>query len=316
MILVKRHSSIQLAHLYEHLFCGRANNLFYENGLFPYLDYSIAGRTYHQGIIFIKVETYRSQADTLGQQIQALNIDTSKNNVTNAISQLLAEEEVLFGSLGYEAIKKELEELDKQVWQDLDEVGVIDLEDVQKTLGPLYIANGKALRARKLKVNIGIESGFIKNHRELTPFFRQISISVNANLRVGLTERFGYYSAESKYLNATAAIGMENIFHVANSQPVSLESIIGMYFSELSYLKQCNAFERLLSDLKNISYTDRLNFAHSAESNFEDTHFFVGAKGWKDLASKKNCDDIMKHLLLSVSFGQKKIKVGIDNQKR
>jgi len=307
MIIVKQHTSVQLAHLYEHLFCSRVNKLLYQRGLFPYLDYSLIGRTYHQGVVFIDLLSYTPKADKLSRQIDGLDINTSEKSITLAMSQMLAEDEYVFESSGYDTLKKELEGLHAQVWQNLDDVDFIDVRNARIRTGPLRLVKEKVLIARKLTIDIGFNATYAKECPELMPLVRQIILLISANLRLGLAERFGYYSVASKYKNTIKGVRMRNIFHVASGQAVDLNQVVDAYLDEATYLQKKGAFKRLLGGLQKVSYTNHPYLAPNSELNFKDTHYFVGSEGWKIIATKENCDAILRNISASILFDGKKV---------
>ena len=171
LILIKPSSSIDLAHLYEHIFCMHIEELFYNNHLFQYLDYSLVGKTYHGSVVYVDLELYTENAIRLANEVSTLTLTLNKKVLFTAMVQLLAEEEEPLGSTGYDNVKRALEALHKQPWQNVDDIELVDAKEIRKKTSPFYIAEGKARPARKLTTSILLDPDFATSHRELLPLF-------------------------------------------------------------------------------------------------------------------------------------------------
>src|SRR5690606_23107792 len=97
--LIKHHSSVQLAHLYEHLFAMQAKRLFLEKGLYKGLDYWISGKTFDQGgIVKVECDLYSAAAMRLEKSIREISLQIDNPPlIARALSQIVAEEaEILY----------------------------------------------------------------------------------------------------------------------------------------------------------------------------------------------------------------------------
>lgn len=110
MILIKQCRSIQLGHLYEHMICDEIDHFF-----------------------------YTSEAAALADKISGLDISLDQETLIVAGTQIVAEKEQLFGGLGYEAIKKPLEELHRQPWHDIDDLELIDMKTFVGKLAHFFL---------------------------------------------------------------------------------------------------------------------------------------------------------------------------------
>jgi hypothetical protein len=98
LILVKPSKYIQLAHLYEHMYCARVAAFLREHGLYARLDYWLTGKTYYNGAIFIVLDLYTPKAVALAKQLPGLPIHLDTAAISAASSQILAEEERPIGT--------------------------------------------------------------------------------------------------------------------------------------------------------------------------------------------------------------------------
>lgn len=312
LILIKQSPAIQLGHLYEHIFYSHVDTFFCKHHLFPYLDYLLIGKAYYGGIVCIGIELYTKEAIALSSAIPDLAIDINKTTISIAASQILAEKEERIGSTGYDDIKRDLKDLHARPWQNIDDIELIDTKKVRTKTGSFYIAEGKPLPAKKLTVSIVLNAEFAKVHRELLPLFRQLSLLVILSLQETLADTYGYYSLEDKYKNNGTA-SLSNIFKVPHGAgaDVDLSDILQTSIKVVQNLQQYDAFERYMSRLHRTSYYDNPILAPRLERNYEDTLIFIGAKGWRQIATKQNCYDILKNATLEVKFGKDKVSTQI-----
>ena len=128
--LVKHHPCEQLAHLYEHLFVSTITEYLYSHGQYKLLDYSLNGETYESDIVMICGECYNTEAEYLLENIANMKVSLSDKNpghipVSQAMSQLYAEESQKLFVKDPDMIIRELELLDNKPWQNLDSVDIL-----------------------------------------------------------------------------------------------------------------------------------------------------------------------------------------------
>jgi len=308
LILIKQSNSVDLAHLYEHIFCMRIEKFFSEKHLFPYLDYSLVGKTY-RGVVYIDLELYTEVAITLANELSSLSITFNEETFTTAATQLLAEEEEPLASTGYENVKQALEELQKRPWQNIDDIEFIDAKKIRKKTGSFYIAEGKARPARKLTTGILLDVEFAASRRELLPLFRQFAWLLTSTLQGALPEAYGYYSLKDLYKNTKKTVGLFNIFKVGDADDiqVDLSDTLKTCLEVTRDLQQYGAFTDYMKELRKTSYYNRPNLAPNLEKNYEDTLIFIGPKGWQKIATNENYELLLKHMRIEVKFGRKKV---------
>lgn len=306
LTLVKQTENIQLGHLYEHIFCAHIDALFFKNHLFQQLDYSLNGTTYYGGVILVSLELYTEAAVSLAKQIPTLNIVFNEHSISTASSQLLAEKELPFNSSGYDPVKEALLTLHDRPWQNIDELSLLDTQTIRRKTHPYFLSKEKRLRARKLTSNIVLDSVFSNSNPELLPLFRQIAWLVTANLQHVLADTYGYFSLSDKFTNTKQKVCLVNAFNVANTHNVDLKDNLESCLSLINNMKKFNAFNRLATELNNISYFNSPSLAPNIDKIYEDTLMIVGAEGWKKIATVENCERILKHITIELQFGREK----------
>jgi hypothetical protein len=307
MILIKQHSSIQLAHLYEHIICARIEDLFYLHGLCPLLDYSLIGRTFHQGIVCLDLEFYTDRAEKHANEIRTLKVDFNYDSIDIAIEQIIAEHQCQFGSLGYEAIKDELEILHQEPWQDTDDIDSIDTNDIQKQAGSLYLAEYKPTPAVQLTVNTYISTGFATQHRNLMPLFRQFARLFACTTQITICDEFGYYSKELKFTANRKRTQLANIFSATGDIEIDIDKVLATCQDTIIHLQHHTSFQRLIVKLRKASHDKATHLLPHPQGTLEDTDILIGTKGWGTLATDENCALLLKNMSVEVRHGRKHV---------
>jgi hypothetical protein len=309
LILIKQSPTIQLGHLYEHVFSAHVDTFLYEHHLFPRLDYSLTGKMYHGGIVYIDIDLYTDAAIVLSDSLPTLAIELSEETISIAATQILAEKEEPIGGTGYDSVKQALEDIHKQPWQNIDEVELVDTKSIRKKTGSFYIAEGKPLPARKLTVGIFLDGQFAVSHRELLPLFRQFAWLISTSFQGVLADTYGYFNYDDVYKDQGAAIGVLNVFKVANanSSDVDLPKIVATCLEIIGDLQRYGAFKRYMGELSKTSYYNHSSLAPNLEKNYEDTLIFIGARGWQKIATNENYELLLKYMLIEVKFGRDKV---------
>lgn len=304
IVLIKQSNSIQLAHLYEHIFCTQVDALFYDNGLFPHLDYKLTGRAYQRGVVYISVQSYTEEAETLASRISTLETPLNQDAISTAASQLIAEKEYAFDGQGYDAVKQTLEELDVQPWQNLDTTDIIDTIKVRRKAQPFYIAEELPLAARKLTVDVSLNVDFAVAHRDLLPLFRQLTLLASMTLQNVLSDKYGYYSKSDDYEENKQTVGISNIFKVPNGADVDIEDNLATCQKVIGDLQHHDAFSRLTNELSEISLYYEPDCAPNPENTFVNTGIIIGAEGWKRTATVENCELLLKNMSIEIKYGR------------
>jgi len=307
LTLIKQSPAIQLGHLYEHIFCAHVDTFLYEHHLFPRLDYSLDGKMYHGGIIYIDIELYTEAAIALSDNLPILTIELNEEIISIAATQILAEKEEPIGGTGYDNVKQALEDLHTHPWQNIDEVELIDTKDIRKKTGPFYIVEGRSLPARRLTTSISLDSQFASSHRELLPLFRQFAWLITSSLQGVLADTYGYFSQDDVFKGHGASVGVVNIFKVTNDSEVDLSDTLATCLEVIRDLRQYKVFERYMGEFRAISYYNHSDSAPNIEKNYEDTLIFIGPKGWQKIAIRENYELLLKNISIEIKFGRDKV---------
>lgn len=116
---------------------------------------------YYGGIICIDIELYTEAAITLSDNLPTLAIELNEETISIAATQILAEKEEPIGGTGYDNVRRALEDLHKQPWQNIDDIALIDTKKIRKKTDPFYIVEGKARYSVLYAIRIRHMSGAI-----------------------------------------------------------------------------------------------------------------------------------------------------------
>lgn len=299
IILIKQSPAIQLAHLYEHLFCSAVDKLFYARGLFPYLDYTLTGKTHQAGIIYIKLETYTSKACELLNRLADVKIDLSDTSLTIASNQLIAEKQFAYDGSSAAIVTKALKELEDVPWLDLDALTSIDTHGMRRVSMPYYIATTHPLPAKKLTVELAIDKDFIDAFRELTPLFRLVCFLISDTYEMRLMDKFGVYSLDGIYLSTK----YRSLFRVAPNSIIDHRALLDEIVAIITYISTHKGFKRLANELSRTSYKSLSRLAPDPLQNLTDTRILQGSVGWQQIAASAHIEQLLSHLEISIKFG-------------
>ena len=305
-ILIKQCPAIQLAHLYEHLFCSEVDKLLYENGLFPYLDYSLSGNTHQTGIIYIKLEAYTGLAKDFTKDIENTKLSISDDALSVAASQLIAENEYAYTGSGIEEVKKYLEALDKLPWQDIESITSIDTKGVKRQGKPFYIDTNHPLPAKKMLLTLEVDNSTIQHSRKLLPLIRLMCFLISDTYENILSDKYGLYSLDGEFKNTRKLTEYESIFKIPEGHPIDKEDVLRTISEIIVYISSSGGFKRFSSELTNISHKEASSLSPNALHNLTDTGVLIGSAGWREIASETNIETVVKSLSSSLRIGKEK----------
>lgn len=305
LILLKQSTSIQIAHLYEHLFCSQLDTFLREHSLYQGLDYCIIGKTYYGGVIYVQIELYTDQAIQLAKELPRVAIRTDLDSILVATNQILAEKQEPIVMTSHDVVIKDLQHLQAQSWQEIDQIKQIDTKSVRRRSGSFYIAEGKPVISSKLSVNLILDKEIVVRRRDLLPLFQQMSQIIMGNIISDFADAHGYYSVDESFkLRADSAV-YSNIFRIGKAN-VQLDESRSNILELVRDMRNDGTFERLSRQLRAVSYFDWQTITPNLERMYEDTLIFIGTKGWEEIATPENCELLLEHTSATVKFGREK----------
>lgn len=307
--LIKQHPSVQLAHLYEHLFCDAAKSFLYRQGLFKYLDFSLYGTTYEQGgIIEIDAEGFTSNAQTSLQALTDLKILLEDEALHVAFRQIAAEEDYLLASRSHEAVKYELSLLNNIKWQYIDEFSILDTKSVRRSSQPLYLSNDRSRQPYRMTVKIVLESHASKKHRLLSPLFRQLVELTLPTIADQLSMQFGYYGEGDVFKDRTAKV---DLLVYGEKKNIDLRECLDLIRYTIEFQIKKDAFSRLIEVLQSLSHTSNSPFVWNTADILKETGIMIGTRGWQRIATHENLALLWPHMSVEVQLGKQKLTANL-----
>lgn len=296
--LVKHHPCTQLAHLYEHLFVSAITEYLYNHGQYKLLDYSLNGETYESGIVMICGECYSTETEYLLENIANMKVSLSDKNpghipVSQAMSQLYAEESQKLFVKNPDMIIRELELLDNKPWQNLDSVDILpknttnnkDLTDL------IYETDQPADKKPVLKLQLQVDNQPV----ELRVLWRELARFISLSIGQKICRDFGVYYSKESMKNTGISVVSTSIFSVSpHTQKVNLKEVAATAKQALNKTITSNVLNRFSDYLSSLSYTNNPCAAPDSCQIAREFGIIIGAVGWERLATTENLVKVLK----------------------
>jgi hypothetical protein len=318
MILIKQHNSHTVAHLYEHLFGMAIDDFFYDNKLFPYLDYDVIARTIH-GIIYIDITLNTDEAKELIDRLPDLKISLGEPSFDVAIGQISSELRYVLGIVGgsepnWGAVRDELREIEAKQWQNIDDVDILDPRKSELIQGALYEPkHKKKIKTRKIEVSYELDEKFANEHKEMRPLFTQISSVMSENVRADLYSEFGFYAYELKFEPEFHARRLVRSFRFPYAAHLDIKEVYEVIHNSLVDLSDAGAYNRFIGQLKQVKSTDLGILFPNPYNNYKHTDVVIGAKGWNRIATDANCNMLLSQMVVHLRIDEKIISIKLND---
>lgn len=316
ILLIKQHPTIQLGHLYEHLFMRRVNEYFYENRLFKYLDYYAQGTTYEQGgIITVDCELYSKDAKELGHHIKDLrmNFDEDNRNISTALYQIAAEESERLYISSKKEVLAELKRLDSESWKNIDEFTLLDTRGFRRKNKPIYLTTQRRPKSSILRISLKLDKKFLVDNRMLSPLFMIIGRIILFTIGNRIAAEHGAYAGSEICVKENSSTMFYDLFITKEvSAMLSNEEIKSTSEKTVKYLLNKTTREHIVTQLASINYGKDPFVAPNVDRLFKESNLLIGSIGWREIATLKNVNDILNHILIEVKMGSQKCLWPID----
>lgn len=309
IVIIKQSSSVQLGHLYEHLFIHSVNKFFYEKGLFKSIDYGVSGAVYENGLIIIDLSAYNDKAYSLLDEVRALHIDfqLSDDMVIKSLYQISAEESYRLCIPDSSKLVPALILLDKKRWDSLDSISSINTRSMRRQNKPIFLTNDISPTPRTAKTTIELDKTFANNNSDLLPLFVLLSRLLLFTITNNIAEQFGLYSGDIYTRHLGEEVTSELLVaKVPELSSLNAEDIRDSARQTIHHILATDIFTRVQSDLDNTSYLDRSCEAPDYELFAKGTGIIIGPSGWKEIATIENMQKVTNNMRLQISLGRQK----------
>jgi hypothetical protein len=310
IILIKHHPSVQLAHLYEHLFLMDANELLNSRGLFKWLDFTLSGTTYEQGgTVAIEFKTYNDQAKECISDLRNIKPNFSEPRVNKALMQLHAEEYYQLKASNIEVIIKELKAMDEMKWESLDELNVINTRSIRRKQTPLHATRQADDQPITTVLSLEIDTRVVEADPLALAIFTIASrmILLTANYKI-VTETGSYsWHLYAQISGKRVSVDVLTAARFRKYKP-DLEQTGKMVRDVFGSMHFRGVFDRLVNELHNTSYDHGALKAPNYEQLLNDTGILVGSEGWKGV-TKDAIYKVLNGTDVVIKRGQRIVRV-------
>ena len=309
IVIIKQSSSVQLGHLYEHLFIHSVNKFFYEKGLFKSVDYGVSGTVYENGLIVIDLSTYNDKAYLLLDEVCALRIDfqSSDDMIIRSLCQISAEESYRLCIPDSTKLVPALMVLDEKRWDNLDSINSINTRSMRRQNKPIFLTNDISPTPRIAKTTLVIDKTFFNNNSDLLPLFVLLSRLLLFTITNNIAEQFGLYSGDIYTRRQGEEVTSELLVaRVSELSSLNVEDVRDCARQTIRHMLATDMFTRVQADLSSTSYLDRSCEAPDYELFAKGTGIIVGPSGWKEIATTENMEKITNNMRLEISLGRQK----------
>lgn len=290
--LVKYHPCEQLARIYEHLFVSTITEYLYSHSQYKLLDYSLNGETYESGIVMIYGACYSTETEYLLENIANMKVSLSDKNpghipVSQAMSQLYAEESQKLFVKDPDMIIRELELLDNEPWQNLDSVDILPNKTTNdKSLTDLiYETDQPADKKPILKLQLQIDNQPV----ELRVLWRELARFISLSIGQKICRDFGVYYSKESVKNNDTSVMFTSIFSVnPHDREISMKEIAAITKQTLAKVTSSNVLNRFSDYLTSLSYTENPYITPDSCQIAREFGIIIGTAGWKKLATTEN----------------------------
>lgn len=308
LVLFKISKSIQLAHLYEHLFCAAIDRHFSSSKLYPYLDYFLEGTTYYGGVIILELDLRSKAAEKIAFAVHKLQPQLDDRNISIATMQLIAEKQVLFKFRDLDSVRRALNVLQASPWQDIDSAEIIDTKQIAKKPNVFTAVRDLKAPATTLQVAILLTKQASKSHRMLLSLFRQLARMITLDLQHKLPDTYGLFSSKADYRVVRQGEGLAATFSIAHGRSVDIAHICKTVFMQVDSMRRDGAFKRLVQELLKTNYYLGADKAPNLHKNYDDTFMIFGSQGWRSLATDENSNKLLAATIVRVKSGRRVVE--------
>lgn len=301
--LIKHADHVQIAHLYEHLFCDAVYEYFRQQKLYAYLDYDLNARTYYSGMVELRLALFSQEAQQAADGIRSLEPAMTKDAINGSLIQILAEHRADIRTLDTSIVLSKLAMYQKTPWRDYDDLVVENAADHSRRHKGLTFKRRSDKQFLILRQDIELDREFGNGNKRLYwPGFFALCSFLTLNLQDILVNGTFCYSFDTfgSYTNRGAK--ESNLYRVDKRQSTKLGDEIDMTKEFITEILGNGTFERFAQSIRSAD-SSQLGMAPNPDGLYRSTAMLVGGKGWQSIGTDKNLRDVLKHTSFSFRLG-------------
>lgn len=307
IVLIKTTNNPTLGHVYEHLYCQALFVYLSGLGLFYFVDYTLQGTTYENGLIDIGIDLYSPSAEALDDKLTRLPMAIDEKALEIALAQVVAEERHNVWGVKATRLLTLLQHMHDRPWLTLDAVRVIHLPRRQIVGRDLYLTEPR-VRAQTLHLDLVADVEWLQAHPDLIPLFDIVSHVILENIARELTAEFGYYREDnpSMHTRSSARSSQKLVAWIKYRKQLTNEMRTAR--AAMQRLLQRGLVEKI-SDYLGGLRREQPHVAPDELAMFETTRALVGYRGWREIGTEANICDVLEHTTLELRYGRERQQI-------
>jgi hypothetical protein len=301
LILLKVSPYTEVGHLYEHLYLTSLRQYFADNQLYSHLDYSIHAGTYENGVVYLEISLYTPAAITHKDEITKLPLNHS--DISRHLRQISLENHHQTQPINQSELQEALKQLENRPWENIDELGVLNLQNMQPKTD-LIKQTTTVYRRFRLHANIAIDGRKLFTHQpELLALFHQLSLFILHNYIDALCRQTGTYSSQDTFFDYGDAAALENTFYIDTAFD-HFETCVDIAQNTLASILTHTVLTGFIEQLSINSYTNGDLSAPDDTRIYQETGLFIGSTGWQQLATTQNTKALLANMFFELKLGK------------
>jgi hypothetical protein len=248
LIYTKAAPNIEVGHLYEHIFCDFITEQARAKHLFSYVDYHLDARSYYEGYIYIKIETYTSPAVSFFKNLNKLRPQFNNNTINGALLQIMAENRVDIAALDESEVLKTLNAYQITPWK--EQASSEKLVQSDREYHPILYkpANMDAFGIIQQSITLQINEDDAIKKSHLLVLFLVVSKAIRSNLQEDITRSSFCFTYEDsfEYDEVTGKVKDINLYRIDKRQSTEITD-------------EGEVAEKLLTTIKQHGFSSRLS---------------------------------------------------------
>lgn len=224
MIYYKRHTYLDIAHLYEHSFFNHVIKLMNQSDFIYFLDYSIHAETFGH-VVVMQLDVYSEPAASRIKDIFENHNELEAKNIELAKKQVNSEEK---GTVSWEGVTESSQYigLTKQAWLTLDDCSVEWQPDYEFKTQLHQLEVEKFKTSHRIEFDINIPTSYLKSDVSNVVLFSYIAASVGELFATELIlQNVGAYGLDISNSSNKKIVQSKNSFTIEQLDNQTLNSI-------------------------------------------------------------------------------------------
>lgn len=309
IVLIKSHANPTIAHVYEHMFCYELERFFLSLSLYTYIDYSYEAITYRSGIIQITIHLFTDDAQKLELLIKGIKVPSNDDSMDVAVLEVMSEKQVSIDG-DYEYFKQEVKSLSQGDWYDVNSMSVFESANKRRNFTKVNEYDAPKSTFKQMTLTASINNQLTDSEKEFYwPLFYIVAEAITNNITDLLARDYSYHGyAESIFDFSKSEISLKRKYKVHKKQISELTTEAEDCRKLLDLMVKNDFTKKISSYLSNVDYSEPLG-GPDFQRFYGESGKYIGAKGWANIATLSNIDEVLSNLDITLAMGKRTMKL-------